>query len=240
MGRFGSTVDSLLETYSQCLLLLKRVKSRDHSSDKDAAQAARLRKAIRADRTQVRQAYTSQLSLLGGQLDKGDAVARSSVRRAINRLTNAMARLLRVPAVTASRNGHPILDYASLRSLSTASRIDTVRAIDEMSIRLAPSARTRRRVASNLSRTSSHHSSRTSSSHGQVRSPSARAHNHAKTKKRKSSSTMASASTKLGEVRSTISRDQNRQASDQEPTFPLRPYKRSSDGKGKKFWGLFG
>ncbi|EEY23219.1 conserved hypothetical protein [Verticillium alfalfae VaMs.102] len=65
----------------------------------------------------VRQAYTSQLSLLGGQLEKGDAVARSSVRRAIKRLTNAVARLLQVPAVTASRNGHPILDYASLRSL---------------------------------------------------------------------------------------------------------------------------
>ncbi|KAG7108854.1 hypothetical protein HYQ44_012218 [Verticillium longisporum] len=44
------------------------------------------------------------------------------------------------------------------------------------------------------------HAPRTSSSHGQVRSPSARTHNHAKTKKRNSSSTMASASTKLGEI----------------------------------------
>ncbi|RXG49113.1 hypothetical protein VDGE_30646 [Verticillium dahliae] len=129
MGRFGSTVDSLLETYSQCLLLLKRINPRDHSSDKDAAQAARLRKAIRADRTQVRQAYTSQLSLLGGQLDKGDAVARSSVRRAIKRLTNAMARLLRVPAVTASRNGHPNLDYTSLSAVGSPQAASSIKPV---------------------------------------------------------------------------------------------------------------
>ncbi|EGY23128.1 uncharacterized protein VDAG_04566 [Verticillium dahliae VdLs.17] len=80
-------------------------------------------------RASVRQAYTSQLSLLGGQLDKGDAVARSSVRRAIKRLTNAMARLLRVPAVTASRNGHPNLDYTSLSAVGSPQAASSIKPV---------------------------------------------------------------------------------------------------------------
>lgn len=67
MGRFGNTVDSLLETYSKCLSLLKGLRGAENNS-----QPRQLRKCIRSDRSKVLRAYSSRLSLSGSHFEKGD------------------------------------------------------------------------------------------------------------------------------------------------------------------------
>lgn len=70
MGEFGNTVDSLLETYSKCLSLLKSLKG-VNNNDKQPRQ---LRKSIRSDRSKVRSVYSTRLSVSGSHLEKGDGI----------------------------------------------------------------------------------------------------------------------------------------------------------------------
>lgn len=73
---FGANVVALLETYENCLSLLKAFKRRnkDHgnvTSDKQSL----LRRRLKADRAKVERAYSSRLSQSGSRLEKGDGKA---------------------------------------------------------------------------------------------------------------------------------------------------------------------
>lgn len=74
MGGFGNTVGSLIETYSKCLSLLKGLTNTGDaefvSGGLDGSPDS-LRKSIRSDRSRLRRAYESQLSLNDG-LKTGD------------------------------------------------------------------------------------------------------------------------------------------------------------------------
>ena len=69
---FGESVTALLETYSNCLSLLKAFKRRVGDSDKRSDQQSLLRKSLKADRNRVSRAYSSRLSESGSRLEKGD------------------------------------------------------------------------------------------------------------------------------------------------------------------------
>lgn len=85
------------------------------------------------------------------------AKAKSALSRVLKKLRAAIANLMRI----ASKNQKPVLDYNSLMSLSNASRVDAIRAIDQLSHRLG-STPSRRSLAS--SSTSSRHKRHKSSS----------------------------------------------------------------------------
>ncbi|KAF9870852.1 hypothetical protein CkaCkLH20_11751 [Colletotrichum karsti] len=260
MAGFGGTVDSLLETYSKCMLLLKGLRGANKNS-----QPRQLRRRIRSDRSKVRSVYSSRLSLNGTRLEKGDAAARSSLRKIIKRLTSAMTRLLRVM----TRTQNPVIDYRSLRSLSNSSRVDAVRTINELSRRLSSSS-LRSSPGASMKREDK---KRTESPNKRSKSKRAKPAKPAKDKaepvvkegeyrplplpppgssamlqidpkKRISLATMSSGSTKLGEI---VPKKLRRRQSDYsaasdeftvQPTFPLRPY--LPETKKKKFLGLFG
>ncbi|KAK2059640.1 hypothetical protein LY76DRAFT_592168 [Colletotrichum caudatum] len=127
MAGFGATVKSLLDTYSKFLLLLKGLKGSNSSK-----RPRQLWKSIRSDRSKVRSVYSLRLSISGNVLKKGDAAARSSLRKVIKRLSSATTRLLHLMA----REQTPVIDYHSLRVLSNSSRIDAVETIENLSHRL--------------------------------------------------------------------------------------------------------
>ena len=80
MGEFGANVTALLETYTNCLGLLKAFKrSAADGSDRGSLNTitaskahSRLRKSIRADRTRVSRVYDARLSKVGERFEKGD------------------------------------------------------------------------------------------------------------------------------------------------------------------------
>jgi len=65
---FGESVTALIDTYSNCLKLLKAFNRRNGSEDE-----VLLRKSIKSDRAKVRRAYSSRLSERGDRLEKGDS-----------------------------------------------------------------------------------------------------------------------------------------------------------------------
>ncbi|KZL83462.1 hypothetical protein CI238_02501, partial [Colletotrichum incanum] len=261
MAEFGDTVDSLLETYSKCLSLLKGLKGTSNSK-----QPRQLRKSIRSDRSKVRSVYSSRLSVAGSDLEKGDAVARSSLRKVIRRLTSAMTRLLRLM----TRGQKPVIDYHSLKTLSNSSRIDAVKAINDLSRRLsAPTLKS----TSSKSVKKSKRQKRTNIPGKVLKSkdkePSGRKLLREREKyeepqkappyaveipvhlqemdesKRMSIATISSGSTKLGEI--TPNRLRRLPLEDlgasgeftMRPTYPLRPY-HQPEAKQKRFWKIFG
>ena len=73
---FGSSVDTLLEVYSNCISLLKAFKRRgaagvSHGDDNDRRQV-QLRKSLKSDRARVQRAYSSAVSETGSRFEKGD------------------------------------------------------------------------------------------------------------------------------------------------------------------------
>lgn len=68
----GSTVTALLETYSNCLALLKAFKRRGGDAGRSDDKQSLLRRSIRSDRAKVRRAYSTRLSERGARLEKGD------------------------------------------------------------------------------------------------------------------------------------------------------------------------
>jgi hypothetical protein len=73
---FGSSVDTLLEVYSNCLSLLKAFKRRGSTPDeRDRKQQTQLRKSLKSDRARVRTAYSSAVSEAGSRFERGDGKA---------------------------------------------------------------------------------------------------------------------------------------------------------------------
>ncbi|KAJ0117666.1 hypothetical protein J7T55_001865 [Diaporthe amygdali] len=156
----GSSVSSLLETYDNCISLLKAFKRRDKQDGnrkvvKASDQQALLKHSLKTDRKRVERAYSSRVSESGGRFEKGDRKALSALGRVIQKLNAAIASLLR----TASKGQGQALDYQSLMSLSNSSRLQAIKTFDQLSRRL-DSKSSRSSVAS----TASSKSSRTSKS----------------------------------------------------------------------------
>ncbi|KAK7708473.1 hypothetical protein SLS64_006575 [Diaporthe eres] len=157
---FGTSVSSLLETYDNCISLLKAFKRRDkgdgsRKTAKSSDQQALLKHSLKTDRKRVERAYSSRISESGGRFEKGDKKALSALGRVIQKLNAAIANLIR----TASKSHGPGLDYQSLMSLSNTSRLQAIKTFDQLSRRL-DSKSSRSSVAS----TASSKSSRTSKS----------------------------------------------------------------------------
>ncbi|KAK8065695.1 hypothetical protein PG997_012442 [Apiospora hydei] len=176
MGGFGESVSALLDTYTRCLGLLKAFKGHDGSGDTspyDPAVSkanARLRSSIRSDRSQIRNAYSSKLSRSGNKLKRGDAPSKAAIRRILDRLKAAIMNLLGMV-----KTQKPALDYESLMSLSNASRVDAIRTMEQLSLRLNSSSslfHEHRRPISGSWRISSSSSSSSSSGKKTRRQPS--------------------------------------------------------------------
>lgn len=74
---FGESVSSLLETYDNCLALLKAFKRSNKQKDsrkisKASEQQALLRRSLRTNRRKVERAYSSRVSESGSNFVKGD------------------------------------------------------------------------------------------------------------------------------------------------------------------------
>lgn len=157
---FGTSVSSLLETYDNCISLLKAFKRRDkqdgsRKATKPSDQQALLKRSLKTDRKKVERAYSSRVSESGDRFEKGDSKALSALGRVIQKLNAAIANLIR----TASKGQGAGLDYQSLMSLSNSSRSQAIKTFDQLSHRLG-SKSSRSSVAS----TASSKSSRTSKS----------------------------------------------------------------------------
>ncbi|KAK8058652.1 hypothetical protein PG994_009100 [Apiospora phragmitis] len=141
MGGFGTSVSALLDTYTRCLGLLKAFKGHDGSNDTspyDPAVSkahARLRGSIRSDRSQIRKAYSSKFSKRGNRLQRGDAPSKAAIRQILDKLKAAITNLLSMV-----KTQKPVLDYESLMSLSNTSRIDAIRTMEQLSLRLSSSS----------------------------------------------------------------------------------------------------
>jgi hypothetical protein len=73
---FGSSVDTLIEVYSNCISLLKAFKRRSEGAaprrdDYDRKQV-QLRKSLKSDRARVQRAYSSAVSETGSRFERGD------------------------------------------------------------------------------------------------------------------------------------------------------------------------
>ncbi|KAK3308680.1 uncharacterized protein B0T15DRAFT_115427 [Chaetomium strumarium] len=160
---FGDGVKALLDTYANCISLLKTFRrNRDEAPGASVGAQQRhshLRKCLRSDRSLVERAYSSRVSESGKRFKKGDARAKTAVDRILKRLRNAIANLLRL----SSRRDGLDLDYESLMSLSNASRVEAIKAIDSLSRRLGGPSRSS--IASSLSESSSKRSSATRHKH---------------------------------------------------------------------------
>lgn len=68
---FGDSVTALLDTYANCLKLLKAFNG--GKADRDRAGEARLlRSSIKSDRAKIHRAYSSRRSVAGSRFEKGD------------------------------------------------------------------------------------------------------------------------------------------------------------------------
>ena len=73
MGEFGDAIAALLQTYSKCLSLLKRLQSYATESKVQLPWgASRLRKQLQSDRRDVRTEYSSGISHRGSAFETGD------------------------------------------------------------------------------------------------------------------------------------------------------------------------
>ncbi|ORY71550.1 uncharacterized protein BCR38DRAFT_519915 [Pseudomassariella vexata] len=175
-GDFGDDVSALVSMYSRCLTLLKAFKGGQartgsgdgHGNGKGdpdlSKDYSRLRRSVRSDRDQVRRAYSSRLYKNGSRLEKGDSRSRSAIRRILDRLKVAILKLLNM----AKTQQRPVMDYQSLLSLSTSSRVHAIKTMDQLSRRLSSSSsllRENRRPISSKSSKSSNKSTRRHSSH---------------------------------------------------------------------------
>ncbi|KAL2169626.1 hypothetical protein VTG60DRAFT_5851 [Thermothelomyces hinnuleus] len=136
---FGDSVRALLDTYANCILLLKSFgrNQKDDGAVEVRQQRSRLRKALRTDRLFVEQAYSSKLSASGSRFKEGDARSVKALDRVLKKLRNAITRVLCLPR---GKDGLD-LDYRSLMSLSNGSRTEAIRAINSLSRRLASPSR---------------------------------------------------------------------------------------------------
>ncbi|KAK9773843.1 hypothetical protein SCAR479_09484 [Seiridium cardinale] len=174
MASFGDSVSALVETYTKCLRLLKAFKSGSsdtQSIDPLSAEVQSLRSSIRSDRAKVRKAYSLRLSKVGKRLEKGDSRSKSALRRILERLKNAITKLLGMAKVQ-----RPAVDYESLMSLSNSSRTGAIKTMHRLSSRLSSSSslsRDSRRASSRAHSQGSQDNGRLSPRHGGTHSNSA-------------------------------------------------------------------
>ncbi|KAH8908643.1 hypothetical protein BR93DRAFT_966696 [Coniochaeta sp. PMI_546] len=143
---FGSSVDTLIEVYSNCISLLKAFKRRGEGAtsrrNEHDRKQVQLRKYLKSDRARVQRAYSSAVSEAGSRFERGDELygrkdrARSALSRVLKKLKAAITNILR----SASKHPQPVLDYESLMLLSNASRSETLRTFDQLSRRLGSSS----------------------------------------------------------------------------------------------------
>ncbi|KAK0742287.1 hypothetical protein B0T21DRAFT_282757 [Apiosordaria backusii] len=146
MAAFGKSIHALLDTYSNCISLLKAFRHRDNepstSSPPENAlcpqdKQADLRESLKTDRALVEKAYSSRVRESGNRFRKGDARAISSVDSVLRKLKEAIKNLLRI----SSQKQNLDLDYESLMCLSNASRLEAIKTIDGLSRRLGSPSR---------------------------------------------------------------------------------------------------
>ncbi|EKJ70608.1 hypothetical protein FPSE_09118 [Fusarium pseudograminearum CS3096] len=128
MGNFGTVVTSLLDTYTKCLSLLKGTRNPDDGTLSDTHST--LSASLRSDRARVRRVYASRLSKDGSRFEKGDAPARSALRRIIKKLTSTLTNI-----VSHDGKQQPVR-YESLLALSNGSSIEAVRTMNDLSSRV--------------------------------------------------------------------------------------------------------
>ncbi|CAN8095742.1 unnamed protein product [Discula destructiva] len=133
----AENVSALLETYDNCVSLLKAFKKQrkqdgGHRVSKVDERQALLRRSLKADRKKIHRAYASRVSETGSLFEKGDTKSRSALTRVLKRLNAVIAGLIRV----ASKGSSPAMDYQSLMSLSHSSRLQAIKAFDQLSHRL--------------------------------------------------------------------------------------------------------
>ncbi|KAK4179197.1 hypothetical protein QBC36DRAFT_323185 [Triangularia setosa] len=171
---FGKSIHALLDTYSNCISLLKAFRHRgDEPSPASPPEnvlctqdkQADLRESLKTDRALVEKAYASRVRESGNRFRKGDARAISSVDGVLKKLKEAIKSLLRI----SSQKQNLDLDYESLMCLSNASRLETIKTIDGLSRRLGSPSRSSlashsSKASSKASKTSSKSSSSSKSS----------------------------------------------------------------------------
>ncbi|KAG8676010.1 hypothetical protein FPOAC1_002006 [Fusarium poae] len=128
MGNFGTAVTSLLDTYTKCLSLLKGTRNHDDGASSDTHST--LSASLRSDRARVRRVYASRLSKDGSQFERGDAPARSALRRIVKKLTTTLTSI-----VSHDGKRQPVR-YESLLALSNGSSIEAVRTMNDLSSRV--------------------------------------------------------------------------------------------------------
>lgn len=73
---FGSSVDTLIEVYSNCISLLKAFKRRGEGAtsrrNEHDRKQVQLRKYLKSDRARVQRAYSSAVSEAGSRFERGD------------------------------------------------------------------------------------------------------------------------------------------------------------------------
>lgn len=240
MGGFGANVSALVETYTKCLELLKAFKGH-RGSDGDSVNThvseahSHLRSSIRSDRAQVRRAYSSKLSETGSRLERGDSRSRSKIRHILDRLKASILNLLSM-----AKTQHPVLDYESLMSLSNSSRVDAIKAMDQLSQRLSSSSsltrKNRRPKSPGSSSTHIRKSSRNSLKKRKEKSieNAATSHHHSHSSDRQAATSHESSSRKSTESRKTVKKRKNSHGHRESrySTSPLRTSKfpdKSSD-----------
>ncbi|EWZ46827.1 hypothetical protein FOCG_11332 [Fusarium oxysporum f. sp. radicis-lycopersici 26381] len=273
MGNFGTAVNSLLGTYTKCLSLLK-----GFPKDEDAGTLSETRStlstSLRSDRARVRREYASRLSQDGSRFEKGDAPARSALRRIVRKLTNTLADVVRS---FQDPKGQPI-NCESLLALSTGSSLDAVRAMNDLSSRVGSTSssssrgsivsRGRQRSRCDSQKTgikSKRRSTEERSKREKTRSKKPTSQSQSRSRRRTSSDrlhrqhgsrsrqppeikgphnrvsivTIASDSTKLGEIRRRLSKQMPLEEYENRVAYPLYAYHAQEAPVRKKWWNPF-
>ncbi|WXC56246.1 hypothetical protein SNK03_002179 [Fusarium graminearum] len=245
MGNFGTAVTSLLDTYTKCLFLLKGTRNHDDGTLSDTHST--LSASLRSDRARVRRVYASRLSKDGSRFEKGDAPARSALRRIIKKLTSTLTNI-----VSHDGKQQPVR-YESLLALSNGSSIEAVRTMNDLSSRVGSRStisqgsvvsrgrrrshrhdqkarnksekRSEGRLRSDNKERKRHSSRQQRSSVGRHRQPSSKGRRHSPDKpatyNRVSILTMSSDSTKLGEIRRRLSKQRPVEGYESMAAYPL-------------------
>lgn len=242
---------ALLETYSVCSSLLKRLKR--YSTKRPAPEeASRLRKQLRSDKTQVSTAYVKQVARRGAIFGKGDgklptvlclalfemflivtsAKALFSLRHLRQRLVDAIESTIRV----LKGDDKQSLDYASLVSLSTLSRREAIDTMSLLSRRISQRRPRRSTLKASPSKGVSPkgpRNSKTTDSTSYSKSLSRNLATHANTGRQSWAWSRSSDSTKIGEV---TRPKRTSKAKHHKISYPYCPGDNYSEEKSRRSW----
>ena len=104
----GDSVAALLETYSNCLKLLKAF-NRGNAGNDSLGESQLLRSSIKSDRAKVRRAYSSRRSVAGKSFEKGDRESQSPFKMVLVEMLTCLPRTSQVcpaPSAQALEDGH--------------------------------------------------------------------------------------------------------------------------------------